>query len=92
MRATQVEALKLNYWNDSGGQGGMQDISLYDWQREQWDALQEPIQGINVIQRAAPYVNEQGQIRIKLGSETNTFGCVYLDLGMDATLVEGREG
>jgi hypothetical protein len=92
MRSYQIDAIKLNFWRDSGGMGGMPDIGLYDWEQESWVAIQSPIQGTNVIEDASAYVNEDGIVRINLNSESDTFGCVYIDLGMEASQVTGEGG
>lgn len=81
----QVDTLKLSLWRDSGNQMGMPIIALYNWQTESWVSIQEPIQGVNIIQGAAPYVNGNGSVRVQVSSQTDTFGCIYLDLGLEAT-------
>ena len=80
----QVEKLKLSLWRDSGNQMGMPGIALYNWEDDSWVSIQDPIQGVNVIQEAAPYVSMDGAVRVQLTAETDTFGCIYLDLGLEA--------
>jgi hypothetical protein len=85
----RVDTLKLALWRDNSSPWNMPEISLYQWGDETWTTIQEPIQGTNVIQNASPYVNESGVVRVRLSSESDTFGCIYLDLGLEAELSGG---
>jgi len=88
--AYRIETLKLALWRDSGNPTGLPQVSLYDWDNQGWTSIQDPIQGTNVIQDPEPYVNEDGTIRVQLATQSDTFGCVYLDLGMDAERQTGQ--
>lgn len=88
----RVDRLKLNFYRDSGGMGAMPEITLFDWGQEAWTIIQEPIQGVNVIEDAGAFINEKGVIRIHLKSESDTFGCLYFDLGLDASQAAGQGG
>ncbi|NLG96946.1 MAG: hypothetical protein GX491_06255 [Chloroflexi bacterium] len=88
----QVDTLKLAFWRDSGGQWVMPDISLYKWTEDAWIAIQEPIEGTNIIKDASDYVNENGIVRVKMSTENDTFGCIYLDMGVEAHSLTGRGG
>lgn len=81
----KVETLKLSVWRDNGGQGVMPAFAIYNWESSSWVNLQDPIQGTNIIKAAAPYVDANGTVRVRMSTESDTFGCVYLDLGMEAT-------
>jgi len=83
-----VTALKVSIWRDTG-QLGMPDISLYDWTNQSWTSIQEPIQGTNIIQNAAPYVSQEGLVRVMLTSEQDSFGCVFVDLGLEGERLGG---
>ncbi len=80
----QIRSLKLNLWRDSGGDWGTPEIAIWDWSSNAWVAIQEPIQGINVIQDANAYVNENGQVKVRLTSNSNIYACNYLDMGLEA--------
>ncbi len=86
-----VDKLKVALWRDSGP-GAMPSIALYDWEEESWIQLQSPIQGVNVVEKAGPYVSYSGIVRVSMSSESDTFGCVYIDLGMEATGPAGQGG
>lgn len=88
----EVDSLKLSLWRDSGSTAPSPGLSLYNWQDKIWTNIQDPIQGTNVVQNAAPYVSDTGLVRIKMTTENDTFGCVYLDLGLDAQRVSGQGG
>lgn len=88
----EVDNLKLSFWRDTGGQWGMPTVALYHWENENWTVIQDPIQGTNVIQKAAPYINENGKVWIQVTSETDAFGCIYLDLGLEAQRAAAEGG
>jgi hypothetical protein len=92
LRDIQVTTLKVAIWRDSGNQWGMPAITLYDWTTQAWTAIQEPIQGTNVVQNAAPFVSDQGIVRLQISSEQDTFGCIYVDLGLEAERQAGQGG
>lgn len=79
-----IQSLKLALWRDTGNQWNMPQIGLYDWSGDTWMVIEDPIQGTNVIKDAAPYVNNNGTVRVRITSENDTFGCIYLDMGMEA--------
>ncbi len=54
----KVTALKVALYQDAGSVGGLPEVALYQWENESWTAIQDPIQGTNIIQNAAPYINE----------------------------------
>jgi hypothetical protein len=83
LQAFRVDTLKLAIWRDTGA-AGLPAISLYHWKDQVWTSIQNPIQGTNIIQKAAPYVNENGVIRVQLTSQSSAPGCIYIDLGLDA--------
>jgi hypothetical protein len=80
----QVDTLKLNFWRDSGVGANVPQLSLWDWEAGGWTDLQEPIQGINVIQNAAPYISPGGTIRVRMVNDNNMYACNYLDMGLEA--------
>jgi hypothetical protein len=79
----KVEKLKLNMTSDNAAMWGAPSIALYRWAEDTWLTIQDPIQGINVIDDAAPYVSETGVVRIRVTSENDNYRCIYLDLGME---------
>jgi hypothetical protein len=50
----QIQSLRLSMWRDNTSPWNMPELSLYDWETETWTIIKEPIQGINVVQNAAP--------------------------------------
>lgn len=88
----QVDTLKLAFWRDSGGQWAMPNLSLYEWAEDAWTAVQDPIEGTNIIKDAGAYVNENGIVRVKVTAENDTFGCIYLDMGVEAHSLTERGG
>jgi hypothetical protein len=88
----QIQSLRLSMWRDNTSPWNMPEISLYDWDTETWTVIKEPIQGINVVKNAAPFVNGNGMIRVKLVSESDTFGCIYMDMGIEAEQVSAQGG
>ncbi len=87
----QVTALKVAISMDIGGVGVLPKIALYDWQNASWTEIQDPIQGTNIIQNAAPYLSE-GKIHLRLTGESNNFSCIYIDVGLDAEQAELQGG
>ena len=88
----QVQTLKLALWRDNGNQWGMPEVSVYNWKDKVWTTIQEPIQGNNIIQKAGPYVSDNGSVQVQIKSESDTFGCIYLDLGLEAERQAGQGG
>ncbi len=88
----EIQSLKLALWRDMGNQWNMPQIGLYDWANNTWMVIEEPIQGTNVIREANPYVNSNGTVRVRLTSESDTFGCIYLDMGLEAERPAGQGG
>lgn len=84
LTGVKVTTLKVSLYQDSGSVGGLPEVALYQWENESWTTIQEPIQGTNIIQNAAPYIKE-GKVRIRLGTEgNNNYSCNYVDLGLEA--------
>jgi hypothetical protein len=79
-----VDTLKLALWLDSGNAAAIPAVALYNWRDQSWTSIQEPIQGTNVIQAAAPYVSDSGLVRVRLNARSDTMGCVFVDLGLEA--------
>jgi hypothetical protein len=85
LQGFQVNTLKLNVWQDNGNMGSIiPAVSLYNWQNKAWTSIQDPIPGTNVIKNARPYVSDNGAIWVKMSSQSNTNGCIYLDVGLEA--------
>jgi hypothetical protein len=91
LASLRVDTLKLSLWRDSGGQGILPGLALYDWEQETWVSIQDPIEGNNIIKNAAPYIGESGLVRVQMAAKGDTFGCVYLDLGLETAPV-GQQG
>jgi hypothetical protein len=83
MLGRTVEKLKLNMTSDNAAMWGSPSIALYHWAEDSWMTIQEPVQGVNVINEAAPYVSETGVVRIRVTSENDNYRCIYLDLGLE---------
>lgn len=92
IQGIQVNTLQLALWNDSGNPAAIPAAAIYNWEDEEWIGIKDPIQGTNVIEDGAPYINDNGVIRIQLSSEAESFGCIYVDLGMQASAPEAQGG
>jgi hypothetical protein len=79
----QVDELKLGISSDGAGWWQPPETAVYDWGTETWATLKEPVMGINVISGASGMVSENGQVRVRLSSESNQGGCLYLELGLE---------
>lgn len=91
-RSFRVDTIKLTLWFDNGNPAVTPGIALYDFQNNAWTSIQDPIQGTNIVQDAAPYVSDSGIIQVQMTAETDTFGCVFLDLGLDAERASSQGG
>ena len=83
MRDVQVEEIKLIIGTDGGGWWQPPDTAVYDWVSGTWVALSDPVMGTNVIPDAANLVSQDGRVQVRLSSENNQGGCLYLDLGLE---------
>lgn len=79
----QVDELKLMISSDGGGWWQPPETAVYDWGTETWATLEQPVIGINVISGASRMLNPSGQVRVRLSSESNQGGCLYLELGLE---------
>jgi hypothetical protein len=79
----QVEEIKLVIGTDGGGWWQPPDTTVYDWDSETWVALSDPVIGTNVIPDAANLVSQDGRVQVRLSSENNQGGCLYLELGLE---------
>jgi hypothetical protein len=78
----QVDELKLTVGTDGGGWWQPPNTALYDWDSGAWVALSDPILGTNVVPNAARMVSEDGSVQVRLASDSNQGGCLYLGLGL----------
>jgi len=78
----QVDELKLTVGTDGGGWWQPPNTALYDWDSGAWVALSDPIIGTNVVSNAARMVSEDGSVQVRLASDSNQGGCLYLGLGL----------
>jgi hypothetical protein len=90
LKGFQVDTLKLNIWRDNSNIASSPALFLYNWQDKTWTSIQDPILGTNVIKNAGPYVSDTGIIRVEMSSQGDTFGCIYLDLGLEAGRSTGQ--
>lgn len=79
-----VDALKLALRADSGLSTDIPAVALYNWHDQSWTSLQGPIQGTNIIQNPAPYISDGGLVHVRLHTEDEMKGCLYIDLGLEA--------
>jgi hypothetical protein len=82
-RDVQVEEIKLVIGTDGGGWWQPPDTALYDWDAETWVAVSDPVLGMNVISDATTMVSENGLVQVRMSSESNQGGCLYLELGLE---------
>ena len=81
----QVDKLKLVIGTDGGGWWEPPDAAVYAWDTGAWLSIIDPLVGVNVIPDASGLVSEDGQIRIRLSSESNRGGCLHLAMGLEGT-------
>lgn len=82
-RDVRIEEIKLLIGTDGGGWWQPPDTTVYDWDAETWVALSDPVIGVNVISDAANLVGQDGRVQVRLASESNQGGCLYLELGLE---------
>jgi hypothetical protein len=81
----QVEEVKLVIGTDGGGWWQPPDTAVYDWDSETWVTVSDPVVGVNVISDAAGLVSEDGLVQVRMSSESNKGGCLYLELGLEGS-------
>jgi len=79
----QVDALTLQVRSDGGWQQ-LPEISLYEWDSDEWLLLQEPVLGENRIEDAEHLMSRTGEALVRLSS-TNGGGCFYMQMGFEGT-------
>ena len=84
-----IQELKLAFFRDNAGQFAVPEISLYHWEEERWDEIQNPIDGTNIISNGSDYVNENGLINVRLNNENDMYSCFYVDMGLEADSTSG---
>lgn len=86
----QVQTLKLAFsWDNSFVE--MPEISLYQWKKELWTPIQDPIQGTNIIQHGSDFIDQNGLVRVRLMNNNDTYTCIYLDMGMEADVAQENQ-
>ncbi len=81
----QPETLRLSMRSD-GGWFQPPRTSLYDWSSETWVDLEGAVTGVNVVSDASRYVDNSGNIKVRLSVEVNQGGgCLFVELGMQGT-------
>jgi hypothetical protein len=83
VRDARIDRLQLVIGGEGGGWWQAPDTTVYDWDREAWVALQNPVMGSNLVSNAASMVSDDGLIRIRLSSDSNRGGCLHLELGLE---------
>lgn len=80
----EVQTLKLSLTTDTGfWQPPLTEI--YDWKADAWAALDQPVQGLNVIKEAGSLASKDGRIQVRLTARNNVQGCYYVTIGLDGT-------
>jgi hypothetical protein len=82
-RDIRVDEIKLIIGTDGGGWWQPPDTAVYDWGRETWFALSDPVLGVNVVSDAATMVSDDGLVRVRMSADSNQGGCLYLELGLE---------
>jgi hypothetical protein len=82
------EALRLSIRSD-GGWVQLPEVSIYHWGEDRWVGLEGVVTGVNVIGNADRFVDESGNIKVKLATEVNTGGgCLFVEVGLQGTRQE----
>jgi hypothetical protein len=79
----RMEGLQLVIGGEGSGWWQAPDTAVYDWDEKVWVVLQNPVMGSNLVSDAASLVSDDGLIRIRLSSDSNRGGCLYLELGLE---------
>jgi hypothetical protein len=77
------ENLKLGIWSDSG-LFSSPNIALYNWKTLSWTTLDGIDQGVNLVPKAADFVNDEGRVQIQLSAE-GAQSCYYIALGLEGS-------
>jgi hypothetical protein len=78
----ELSSLHFNLETDGARTPGY-TVEFYNWTADEWEAIDQPHFGLNVISQAGPYINGDGMIRAQLSVGENSWGCWSLDLGID---------
>jgi hypothetical protein len=69
-----------------GGWDRAPNTAVYDWGQDEWDELENPTTGPNMIQDIRGLVSESNQVRVRIASpEGFTGACYYLGLGLEGS-------
>ena len=79
----RIEELVLFIGSD-GGWSNAPATAIFDWEREAWAQLEDPVIGRNIVAEVKGLVAPEGLVRVQLSANGNQGGCVYLDLGFTA--------
>jgi hypothetical protein len=85
IQGIQAERLSLLIGAEGGGWWQPPDLAVYDWDAETWINIDEAVVGVNAVTDAAGTISETGLIHVRLASEANRGGCLYVELGMEGT-------
>jgi len=83
VRDVQVDQIKLAINSDGGGWWQPPETAVYDWDSGAWVTLSDPVIGVNILSDAAGVVSEDGLVRVRLSTQSNQGGCLYLELGLE---------
>jgi hypothetical protein len=84
---SSFEALQFALQTDSGISNPPQ-VEIYNWIEANWNLLDKPIMGLNMIPGPTDYVSPEGLIRFRLSVENQNFqggACFYTALGLEGS-------
>jgi hypothetical protein len=88
-RDIDIESLRVSIQTD-GGWTVAPTVAIYDWERETWLALESPELGVNTVDYVSSMLAESSKIRVRLSTDVNQGGCLYLNLGLKGARGEGE--
>jgi hypothetical protein len=84
---SSFEALQFAIQTD-GGVSNPPQVEIYNWIEANWNLLDKPIMGLNMIPEPTDYVSPEGLIRFRLSVENQNFqggACFYTALGLEGS-------
>jgi hypothetical protein len=85
----KVNGLKISVSYDNPT-AAYKSVAVYDWQAKKWLVMDKSQGETLTVQNAGGYVDEGGQIRLRLSAGSGNPACCFLDLGVEAESKAGQ--
>jgi hypothetical protein len=89
LAAYQVEGLNLALAVDNPT-AKLKEYALYDWIKEDWTPINSENTNSVLIRNTGAYINDNGEVRVRLTAGAGGAGCYFLDLGVEAAKALGK--